>query len=57
MEFIDMNGQPRSKRELEEALQVVTKKRIDVQAGMKDPELFVQWGTIQDALKECISRR
>ena len=57
MEFIDATGQPRRREELEEALKVVIGRRVDVAKGMKDPELFVQWGVIQDALKECIARR
>lgn len=60
MEFIDKTGQPQSDENIAEALQTVTGYLVRPFRERKlriDPELFVLFPIIRDALKELQKRR
>ena len=52
IDFIDKSGEPRSKEELQEALEVINKEFLSKNFG--NPGLFVQLPVIRDALKLLI---
>ena len=54
MELIDKTGQPRSNEDLLEAIKVIRKRMITMTT---DPELFVMFPTILNALEELLILR
>ena len=55
MEIIDKTGQPRSDEEIVGAIQVVENRIVKLSVG--DPELFLQFPIIREALKELLTHR
>lgn len=51
----DMTEEPRSEKQLREALDVVTKEIV--KADFNNPTLYLQLSTIRDALKELLRFR
>jgi hypothetical protein len=57
MEFTDVTGTPRRDEEIERVLALIRVRFLSLKFMTQDPELFVEFPTIKDALDELLRRR
>ena len=57
MEMIDTTGQPRRDEEIVRARDVILKRLTSPAKSLGDPELFLEFLTIKEALDELLARR